>query len=452
MDCKEQITQEEKNCILFYQGAADRIQLGSIDKHLRVFYNISNAYEVINTLLFPGISNEKVRIGEEDRHLSPVLLDYMSELIKVYCGLYSAMCKYSLFYKRKEHLYTYRCDRIVSLDFLKIGRTVSFTSTSRNRKGTEEFQKKKGILLLEFDLLQEEDIEYIDVNAVLGEDSKYPHEEEILFSPFLYFDRERLELTEEEKEYKDKDGNMPCDKYKILLRGTAIGSSSEQGDSQELEKLYCKIMNASEVENAKRIWESLESHKEPDSNSVESYEKWKENIQTYLKKRFSQIKGTLIGGDEIWKLEELRKELSDYKRATDEKRKEYKNYLGMANISVSILQPVAAFAVALSFVDNCEPWAQIVSLALNAVCMAIIGISRSMAWEGKLKQRTATFLRLDELERNIRYEMAWNKEKAEAYIEQFKMVIREDDALCEENVKSQIGHLQLMTKKEGEQK
>ena len=59
-----------------------------------------------------------------------------------------------------------------------------------------DFHNKSGILLLEIEA--QGDVEYIDMNAVLEKESKYPHEQEILFAPFALLDKEPLEMTEEE--------------------------------------------------------------------------------------------------------------------------------------------------------------------------------------------------------------------------------------------------------------
>lgn len=82
-------------------------------------------------------------------------------------------------------------------NFRIMGKTVSFTSTTCLANGTWEFQKKKGILLLEFDSLAR--VEHLDVYDVLGEDNKYPGENEILFPPFLDIKMEEVDLTENEK-------------------------------------------------------------------------------------------------------------------------------------------------------------------------------------------------------------------------------------------------------------
>lgn len=287
----ERITKEEKNSILFYQNSINSILLDGMDKQSKELYQIPAAYEVINALLFPGITNEKVRIQDEERCLNPKILEYMPELMKVYCNLYSTICKYTLFYEKRERLYTYRCDRMASLEFLDMGKTVSFTSTSLHADGTWEFQKKKDILLLEFDSPTR--VEHVDVRDVLGEDSEYPGENEILFPPFLNLKMKAVDFTENEKKYRDKFGERPKAKFRVSLKEDAR-HSCELVNHLEMEGLYQKIINSSDVRNAQEIWKNLSQGKEIEECSLKKYSNWKDNIQIYLQKSFSHIKGILI--------------------------------------------------------------------------------------------------------------------------------------------------------------
>ena len=102
------LTQDERNHILFYEGAINSIQRGRVGEEL---YAIDNAYEAVNMLLFPGMENERTRISVEKREIDSVILDFMEELLQVYCGLYRVMCKYTYLEENKTEIYTYRKDR-----------------------------------------------------------------------------------------------------------------------------------------------------------------------------------------------------------------------------------------------------------------------------------------------------------------------------------------------------
>lgn len=437
------ITLYEKNCILFYQGACNKIQLDSHSKHLTSFYNVSNVYETINVLLFPGISNEQARIQHENRRLSPVLLNNLPELIKVYCGLYAAICKYSVFSQRDGELITYRCDRMNSLNFLQRGQTPSFMSTSYDREGTYAFQEKKELLLLE--IHSPSFIEHLDMNDILGTDNPHPKEHEILFPPFLHVDIEKADITAEESLYTDIDNIGPQSKYTIFVRGSL---SSASGKSQEYEmlELYNKILDSSSIANAKEVWRILENNLELDSDLINGYQQWKQDLQVYLKWRFSQIKWqTEHLKKEDHRLECLKQEVFDFKQNTNSNRVKYKSNLVKLNMSLSILYPLATFSLALSFWESLDPAAKIASLLINTICLILTGIKRSLTLEGKVQQRTITFLRLDELERDLRYDMDMTTDKLEQYIKRFKNIVQEDDALCKENIQTQIQYSQTIS-------
>ena len=56
------ISRMEKNSLMYYQGGGENIKLSSADQYLRKFYSIDNSYIVLNALLMPGVSNERVRL------------------------------------------------------------------------------------------------------------------------------------------------------------------------------------------------------------------------------------------------------------------------------------------------------------------------------------------------------------------------------------------------------
>ena len=78
------------------------------------------------------------------------------------------------------------------------------------------------------------------------------------------------------------------------------------------------------------------------------------------------------------------------------------------------------------------------------MCTIIIGICQSLALQGKWQQRTVTFLKLDELERDIRYDYEIDEEEMKQYIQRFKQILTNDDAGCETNTNKVVKYLDTM--------
>ena len=185
-----EISRAEKDSIMYYQGGGADVKLSSAEQELREFYDAKDSYMVINALLMPGVSNEKARLVDEKRKFDPVMLEHMDELLEVYCRLYSAMCKYSCYYERESRRYTYRSDRMNTLEFLKHGQMYSFMSTQVENAVDPYFHDKAGILLLEIDASG--DIEHVDVNAVLGRKASIRASMRFCMRPFCCWIRNPL--------------------------------------------------------------------------------------------------------------------------------------------------------------------------------------------------------------------------------------------------------------------
>lgn len=441
----EQFTKEEINSILFYQGAVKQIELNNTEDYLREFYQIGNAYEAFNMLLFPGITNEECRIRDEQRKIPTIILDYMPEIMNVYCALYSAMCKYSYCQVTGENLFTYRSDRMNSVQFLRKGRTYSFLSTSLKKEGDEYFREKNGIALLE--IAAPGSVINLNVNEVLGEKSIYPDEQEILFPPFLQIDIEEIDLTDEEKQYRDINNEMPKAKFKVIIKDSDIDDGNINLESVDLQRLYGEILEQKYIETAKKVWEGLFRKEILQDDVIQKYQEWKEKIQVYIAKRFWQIKHQIYGVrlDEQRRLE-LEQEIEVFYEETDKKRRKYKNQLKALNIVLSILYPLSSFAIAMSFVDNLELEAKIVGLLCSTIAAILGGIGTSLAIEGKWQQRTITYLRLDELRRDMKYESEWNRIKTNHYIQMFKDIIKADDSRCETNTQYSANYFKEIVK------
>lgn len=434
------ISENEKRSVCFYQGGVN-ITLKESEQHLIPFYQVTNAYEVMNTLLFPGIKNEQVRISEESRELNPILLDYMPELIKVYCDIYSAMCKYTYCVKNSTDYYLYRKDRMNTLQFLEKGSTPCFFSTSFVQEIKPYFHEKAGLILLELEVPTM--VEHLSVNDVLGDLSIHPDEEEILLSPFLCLNLESMVLSEKEALFKDKNGESPKGKYKIYIKDSSIPARFlTYYDNKLCEELKERIMNKEAIENAKMFWKALENGTPLESTMIGKYNCWKENIRNYLKKKFANIKAE-IQYNEKWEM--FKNELSNYLYSTNERRVEYDSIFTKMNLGISCMQPLSALFLALSFINEGGCWgtvAKIISLIASTGCVILAGIVKSLALEGKCQQRTKIYFRLDELERDIRYEDDRSLERLNEYIEKFKQIMKEDDTYCIDNMNGTLAYFQ----------
>lgn len=118
--------QRRKRLYHVLSGGRKNVRLSAENQHLRGFYDAADSYMVMNALLMPGISNERARLKNEKKKFAFVMIEHMDELIKVYCNLYSAMCKFTAFYEYKPGNYTYRIDRMNTLEFFKTGTNVFF--------------------------------------------------------------------------------------------------------------------------------------------------------------------------------------------------------------------------------------------------------------------------------------------------------------------------------------
>lgn len=438
------INQSEKNSILFYQGAIDKIQLDKTEQHLAGFYRVPNAYEVINMLLMPGMDSEINRIQNEKRDISAVLLHYFPELLNVYCNLYSAMCKYT-YSADFDRSYTYRVDRMHMLCCLEQGKTGSFLSTTVRKPQAFNFSKKNGILLLEIDAPGS--IEHLDINDILGNDSIYSEEQEILFAPFLYCDIQEKQLDHDEEKLRDANNEPPKKKLLVKIKSSEICGDISRKNLLELESLYEHIVKKECIDHAITIWNKLKQNESISHDEEQTYVNWKMLVVLFLKLRFNEIKYEQIKDDRIIN---LKTDLQNYISYSDYYRVKYDKQLEKLGMAISILQPIGALMVALSLLDanwKFEIGAKIASLIINAGCLILTGIIRNLSLEGKVQQRTRTYLRLDELRRDMKYEQNWSTVNVDKYVERFKQIINEDDTACEQNKKGHVSYLDEVQKK-----
>lgn len=151
-------------------------------------------------------------------------------------------------------------------------------------------------------------------------------------------------------------------------------------------------------------------------------------------------------GDIKDKWNELTEEVLVYYEYTNEKRMQYKKYVQSVNVTVSILYPLMTLCVSLSLIDILQMWMEIVSLVLSTLGAIVPLIARGLAWNERLQQRTITYLKLDELLRDMRYEKIKDEDCLYRYIARYKALVSADNEMGRENAMSMGKHSENVTK------
>lgn len=277
------LTTKEIDAIRFYQGdirKRDENGLISGNEKNGGFYGIPSAYRTMNCLMFDGIRNEEERIKERNGKLVPELYLEIGKVIEVYCDIYRAMCKSVSGMNETREKIVYRTDRGISVEELKKGYTISFTSTSKEDK-PEDFLKKKVDLTL-LNIVFSSELPHLDFQEALGGDYLFEHQKEILLPPFLEIDIEELELTEREREYRDANNQPPRAKYLILVRG--IRSQNPEAASDERE-----ILTTERNQKSAKTLEKLMKKEPLTMSEVEEYGLWKKDFRAVIWKEFQRI-------------------------------------------------------------------------------------------------------------------------------------------------------------------
>lgn len=434
------INQKEFTSLLFYQGADIQDNDFSNDKSLKQFYSVRNAYEGLNMLLFEGVENERTRFILENRRVDTVLLDQIDELLDIYVNLYTAMCKYTCDAAPCTCMNSYRYDRQQSLESLLSGRTTSFFSTSMEKKTKEYFKEKAGLLIL--DITARSDTIHLVVNDVLGERSKYPEEEEILYPPYSRVEMTKMELTEEEQTYKDRDKKPPAGKYEVKISNKVENLLFISDESQRnivKRQLLSKIKDKELLQNAKNVWEVYNAGREPVQYAIDQYMYWKRCLQTYIKIRYAEIYAGFFGWPRDTMVDQMKMllcRINYVEKDTDEKRRKYETELLKQNRKLAVIRGAALFFIALTLIDlqfDIESLVKVLGIGLAVISLTLYRLYKGIALEGKIRQRTLTYLRLDELKRDIGLEKVFSKESMERYVERYKKIILEDDMSCINN-------------------
>lgn len=438
------INQKEFTSLLFYQGADIRDEDFN-DESLKQFYSVRNAYEGLNMLLFEGVENETVRLVSEERQVNTVLLDYIEELLDTYANLYSAMCKYTCCAVPCTYINSYRYDRQQSLSALLGDRTSSFFSTSAEKKTNDYFKRKAGLLI--FEVSAQSDTIHLDVNEVLGPRSRYPEENEILYPPFSGVELEKTRMTEEELTYRDCNGNPPQGKYRVKMSNKVENLFFVRETSRRniiKTQLLSKIKDQKLLQTAKRVWQTYNGGNEPEASDINTYIYWKQCLQKYIKIMYAEIYASFFGYPESdWniRMKSLLPLINFKEEKADNKRREYRAQLMKQNKRLAAIRGAALFFIALTLIDlqfTMETVVKVLGIGFAAISLILYRVYKGSAVEGKVRQWTRTFLRLDELKMDIQFEQDFSEEKMESYFERYKKIILEDDMGCIDNTEQLI--------------
>ena len=273
---------KELNSLRFYQGDVWHYS-SDIDQDDLVFFKTERAYQVLNMLLYPGIENEISRIKKEHKKIPIQLLKNLPQIFSVYEDIFSAMCKYRILAGKRDEIYLYRKDRMQSMDAIRNNCSYSWTSCSIIDEIDESFQKKDGILLLEYKVPV--GIPHIVINEVLGQ-NMYQYQHEVLLPPFLVLKKSELDITEKEMEYRDINGNPPKAKYLLDVKEINLYVEKINGSTrEEIENFIFDEKNILAAINLlKKMKENTENEEE-----IKKYSCWKEKIQELVKIKFKEI-------------------------------------------------------------------------------------------------------------------------------------------------------------------
>lgn len=261
---------------------------------------------------------------------------------------------------------------------------------------------------------------------------------------------EQLELTKEELTYtyEDQDNRPPIGKYKIRIGNNLTicrPASNLELLRREKMSLLSVIKNEHLHDNAKKVWKTYNLRQKPNADEIDKYLEWKNKLQTYVRIREKEIYYEIFGGTS--RVDEKRKELMNEciecirKAAKDanNRREEYEKELIKQNIVLAVIQSIAAFFISLSLLElnmyqlTLNDILKILGIGFTLTAFTIYRIFNSLSLGGKIRQRTRTYMKLDELNRDIRFTRKWTDSDIDRFIERYKQIIREDNSQCVEN-------------------
>ena len=253
------------------------------------FWGDEKAYRTLNTLLYPGTSNEFARICRENGKLNPIFARQIDKSVEVYCDIFRLMCRGRD--RDGEELVVRRVERKSSLELLKQGQTVSFFSASKAGY-SQAFAEKDGVVLLEIHVAPH--VPCVDFEEALGEEYKRREEREVLLPPFVEFSIEEAAMDgASRKSVRDMDGGRPLGKYEMKTKGLSDFEWQPLTDDR-LEGLREDLREGGEAAAG-----ALQAMNRGEwQQDFSSYVTWKSRLREYLKHRFFQMWRSSISENE----------------------------------------------------------------------------------------------------------------------------------------------------------
>ena len=173
-----EITYQETNVVRLYQGSG-------VPGEQDVFYQQTKAYYAINLLMMEGQEGERIRICKEGQHPNSLYIHRWPETLDVLVMLFRVQCKYAcqqIIQRKPLPNPLVRGERKVNFDQMcAAGKTVAFTSTSRNTLCDDFVIGKQDPYVLHITL--GERIPYLDFEDFFGSTNSLPEEHEVLLPP-----------------------------------------------------------------------------------------------------------------------------------------------------------------------------------------------------------------------------------------------------------------------------
>lgn len=438
----KEITTKELDSIRFYQGdVRKRKEDGSLSDELQEgFWGQCSAYKTMNCLMFPGIGNEMERIREKKAALIPQLLTEVDKIVEVYCDTFRAMCKCRDNSHETMYRKAYRTERGISVEELKKGYTVSFTSTSKSSTPEEFLKGKSGLTLLE--ILIPANVPQLDFEEIFCDTNLFPQQREILLPPFLKIQMKELSLSETENAYRDTDGNPPKGKYLVEIADEMDFAKMAKEDSLGIQ------MTEAENKEAAEFLEKLTQGMDTSEEEARKYCGWKAAFRNKIKAEFSRILAELSSPEESTMnkngltISEQRKQLiSDVDEMCVQfknKQTEYKRLLDKGDCLLSIANAMVIGGISLSFVPVIGDLMKILAILGGILSIVITQQMKTRAYGVKAMQRSKTFLRLCDLRLEIRYTQHWTPEVLQSFTEKFLNIMRSDTEMSLQNLQMQI--------------
>ena len=236
-------------------------------KEYPLYLKDPNSYNMINSLLFPGVTTENARI-KEGRYLNPNFLSHPKFLREYYSLLLSC------FKPSNSEFITYRVERLEDYNVMKkLNHLPSFISTSKNYF-LNAYRNKIDLVLMIFHI--NKDTLIIDFNKEIKKYEK-KEEQEVLLKVGTKIKIFERNLNEEERKIKDLNNNEPkiiCDVYFELEK-----------ESESIKNLIPKKIKMDSM-----LYINDLNYHNINSKYIKSYLKYKKTIQEEIGIKYEENK------------------------------------------------------------------------------------------------------------------------------------------------------------------